>query len=179
MVEFFQTYDNAGVPLELVPRTVIHREGLWHRAANVFLFRSNGSLLLQRRSFDKDICPGAWDLSVAEHLVPGEDYLDAARRGVCEELSIKGVLMEPVGDELVWKFEDRDLNIRDYEFQQCFAGLTEKNACVDSVEVIDIKFCALDDLEMKMHVSPEMFTPWFVWLADRLGLFADGFHTIR
>ena len=51
----------------------------------------------------------------------------------------------------------------------------KKNACVDSVEVIDIKFCALDDLEMKMHVSPEMFTPWFVWLADRLGLFADGF----
>lgn len=176
MVEWFQTYDAEGALLELVPRAVVHREGLWHRAVNVFLFQPDGSLLLQQRSSDKDICPGTWDLSVAEHLMPGEDYVDAAHRGLSEELSIKGVLLKPLGDELVWRFEDPDLNIKDNEFQQCFAGVTDKTARVDGVEGVSVRLISLGDLEVTMRESPDLFTPWIVGLADRVGLFTGGIH---
>ncbi len=179
MLESFQTYDENGAFLELVPRTVVHREGLWHRAVNVFLFRRDGRLLIQRRSPDKDVCPGVWDLSVAEHLMPGEEYIDAAHRGLSEELSIEGVLLEPLGDELVAKFEDLDRNIKDYEFQQCFSGVTDKTARVDGVEVVEIRFDTLDDLKNKMCESPDLFTPWFVELADQLALFTGRVGTYR
>ncbi len=131
---------------------------------------------LQQRPSDKDICPGTWDLSVAEHLMPGEDYVDAAHRGLSEELSIKGVPLKPLGDELVWRFGDPDLNIKDNEFQQCFAGVTDKTARVDGVEVVSVRLISLGDLEVTMRESPDLFTPWIVGLADRVGLFTGGIH---
>lgn len=39
------------------------------------MFSPEGQLLVQRRSPHKRIGPGQWDLSVAEHLQPGESYL--------------------------------------------------------------------------------------------------------
>lgn len=54
------------------------RAGLLHRAVYVWVFNSEGALLVQRRSPAKRIGPGQWDLSVAEHLQPGETYLQAS-----------------------------------------------------------------------------------------------------
>lgn len=98
MEEQFETFDDTGEPMGLVPRSRVHREGLWHRAVHVYLFRSDGRLLLQRRQRDKDICPGAWDLSAAEHLKPGETFRQGAIRGLQEELNVKGVELTPLGD---------------------------------------------------------------------------------
>ena len=61
--EQFEILDERGRPVGLAPRSRAHREGLWHRAVHVFVFRSDGRLLIQRRQYDKDICPGVWDLS--------------------------------------------------------------------------------------------------------------------
>jgi isopentenyldiphosphate isomerase len=41
-------------------------------AVYVFVFDKKGRLLIQRRSPNKKIGPGQWDLSVAEHLSQGE-----------------------------------------------------------------------------------------------------------
>jgi uncharacterized membrane protein YgcG len=53
-------------------RGEIHRRGLLHRAVYVWVFDRAGRLLLQRRSWEKKIGPGQWDLSTAEHLSIGE-----------------------------------------------------------------------------------------------------------
>ena len=59
--------------LGTAPRSRVHAEGLWHKSAQVFLFDGSGPrLYLQRRVDDKDVCPGLWDQSAAEHLKPGE-----------------------------------------------------------------------------------------------------------
>lgn len=47
-----------------------------------------GSILLQRRSKKKALEGGCWDLSCAEHVSAGESYLQAAVRGLREELGI-------------------------------------------------------------------------------------------
>ena len=49
--------------------------GLLHRAVYAWVFRPDGALLIQRRSPHKKIGGGKLDLSVAEHLQPGESYL--------------------------------------------------------------------------------------------------------
>jgi isopentenyldiphosphate isomerase len=56
--EQFQTYTESGEPLTLVDRSIVHRRGDWHRAVQVFLFRSDGQLLVQQRAKGKDVCPG-------------------------------------------------------------------------------------------------------------------------
>lgn len=49
----------------------------------VWVFRPDGALLVQRRSPHKKIGASQLDLSVAEHLQPGESYLQVA--GCCLE----------------------------------------------------------------------------------------------
>ncbi len=174
--EQFQTYDESGTPLELVPRATVHRVGDWHRAVNVFLFRSDGRLVIQRRSSCKDVCPGMWDLSVAEHVLPGEEYLEAAHRGLAEELSLYSVKLKPLGAELKGRFTDLERGTKDNEFQQCFSGVSDDEITIDGVEVIDVAFYELDKLQQKMGVTPELFTPWFIRLASRAEWFAQPFN---
>jgi len=98
--ELFELYDDAsGAPLRgggvLAPRARCHREGLAHAAAYGWLLdRARGRVLLQRRSAAKRFGPGQWDLSVAEHLEPGETHRAAVVRGLAEELGLEGAWAE-------------------------------------------------------------------------------------
>jgi isopentenyl-diphosphate delta-isomerase len=170
--EPFETYDEAGMPAGVFPRSVVHRRGLWHRAANVFLFRPDGQLLIQQRQLSKDVCPGAWDVSAAEHLQPGETYEAGAIRGLKEELGIDGVEVEAFGQIARARLDLPALGIRDYEFQQSFRAVYAGPVAPDPAEVRDVRSVDLGTLETEMRTHPDRFTPWFHRRAAALGLFA-------
>jgi len=71
-------------------RENIWKRGLEHnvRVVNIFIFNSKKELLLPKRSMDRRIFPGCYDFSCGEHVQAGEDYYDAAVRGLKEELGI-------------------------------------------------------------------------------------------
>jgi len=66
----------------------IHEQGLWHRAAHIWIYNSNGEVLLQLRSKDKDSHPGLWGGSASGHLDSGETPEQAAVREMREEISL-------------------------------------------------------------------------------------------
>ncbi len=169
--ELFETFDDEGGPTGLVPRNVVHELGLWHRASNVFVFRTDGQLIVQRRHMTKDVWPGAWDLSVAEHLKPGENYLAGAIRGLREELGVEGVRIEPVSDVIRSRLQVTELGIKDYELQMCFRGVSDADLVPNPDEVVEIRIFTLGDLKTAMHESPMEFTPWFRGRAQDIGLF--------
>jgi len=74
--------------LGVIPREKAHREGLLHRIAVIYLTRKNGQILIQERM------SGRLDHSSAGHVDEGEDYLQAAKRGLQEELGIENNLIE-------------------------------------------------------------------------------------
>ncbi|KAL0033777.1 hypothetical protein WJX77_004816 [Trebouxia sp. C0004] len=86
--ELLEVVNDQNQVVGLEARSVIHSKGLRHRAVYCLVFDSKRRLLLQQRSPRKQIGPGQWDLSIAEHLAPGETYLQAAARGLHEELGI-------------------------------------------------------------------------------------------
>jgi isopentenyl-diphosphate delta-isomerase len=175
MEEQFDTFDEMGHPTGRASRSTAHRQGLWHRAANVFLFLPDGRLLIQRRQVGKDVCPGAWDLSVAEHLKPGESFEEAALRGLREELGVGAITLEAVGGAVKSRLEVAALRIKDYEFQQSFRGTFGGRISPDPAEVMEIRAVGLDELEADFAERPEDFTPWFRRRAAELGLFrAEG-----
>lgn len=171
--ELFETFDSGGNPTGLVPRSRVHREGHWHRAANVFLFRSDGRLLLQLRRANKDVWPGAWDLSAAEHLKPGESYLQGALRGLREELGVENVSPEALGGVLESCVVDEDAGVRDRELQQAFRVVFDGPVSPDPDEVADTALCSIEELAGAFARRPRDFTPWFRGSAARLGLFAE------
>lgn len=71
------------------PKDLVHREGLWHRTAHVWIVNSNGSLLLQRRGPQMETHPNHWDISSAGHLSAGESARQGARRELGEELGFE------------------------------------------------------------------------------------------
>jgi isopentenyldiphosphate isomerase len=66
-----------------------HVKGLWHRAAQVWVYNSKGELLLQKRSMQVLTKPGLWDISAAGHVSAGETPKQSALRELYEEIGIK------------------------------------------------------------------------------------------
>ncbi|HSX05180.1 MAG TPA: NUDIX domain-containing protein [Candidatus Saccharimonadales bacterium] len=73
---------------EQVTKAEAHAQGLPHRDVHVWL-TDGQRLLQQQRRWDKRIMPGAWDISVGEHVMAGESFREAAVRGLDEELGLQ------------------------------------------------------------------------------------------
>ena len=159
-MELFETFDEHGRLKGEVPRQTVHKLGLWHKSAQVFVFNPQGELLLAQRAADKDLYANLWDYSVGEHLMPGETHLEAAYRGLVEELGIRQIQLEPLGAQR-WVVQQGD-NFWDREIQQAYQGIYHGELAPDPAEVQAIEYVALDDLHRRVEQRPGQFTPWLL-----------------
>lgn len=171
MEEQFEIFDDHDKRIGLCARSEVHRRGYWHRSANVFLFRSDGRLIIQRRHQDKDVWPNAWDLSAAEHLKPGESFHAGAVRGVWEELGIKNIDLTHWGNACRFRLDVPETHIKDFEIQMSFHGVSDAEINQQGEEVAEIKIAELSWLKQTMLEDPDSFTPWFHERAQALALF--------
>lgn len=87
--EWFDVVNERDEVVRRATRREVHTTGLWHRAVHVLVFDPAGRVLLQKRSLQKDLCPGLWDSSCSGHLDAGEDYDAAAVRELGEEIGVR------------------------------------------------------------------------------------------
>lgn len=95
--ELVDLVDDADGVVGVTTRAAMRRHVLLHRAVFVAVVSSAGSVLVHRRSPDKDVWPGWWDLAVGGVVASGESYDEAARRELAEELGVGGPAPEPIG----------------------------------------------------------------------------------
>jgi isopentenyl-diphosphate delta-isomerase len=138
-------------------RSVVHTHGLWHRGAHVFLFDNGGRLLVQKRSANRRQYASLLDCSVSEHVKAGEDYLDGARRGLEEELSVSGLDPKPVatfrmvygpGDNEISTFFHAVVDFADVQF--------------DPEEIEAVAWLHVEEILEWMKNEPTAFCGWFV-----------------
>ena len=166
--EIFETFDHDNVSIGTAPRDVVHRDGLYHRATHVFVFNSEGELLLQKRAPNKDVCPDRWDLSVAEHAHPGEVPFETALRGLEEELGLAASI-KLAADFHLNQFKYPAIGVKDFEFVQTFTCMHDGPFEMDNVEVVDTRLISLEDLANEVASQPESLTPWFLRDLELLG----------
>ncbi len=88
-MEFVDVLNEAGEKTgEIKTRELVHKEGVWHATAHVWVLNNSGELLVQQRSCEKETFPGCWDISVAGHVSAGDEVGVTAVKELAEELGI-------------------------------------------------------------------------------------------
>lgn len=132
-------------------RDVIHRDGLLHRAIHLFVFRSDGRLLLQQRSEKKDMYPLHWEC-VGGHLSPGERYDDCVIREAREELGLRIAKVK--------KLTKLAASARtDWEFITVYITITDEPIFPDSAEVIATEWLLPDQWKQEIRAAKRPFSP--------------------
>jgi 16S rRNA (adenine1518-N6/adenine1519-N6)-dimethyltransferase len=86
-----QLVDDNDRPIGGGLRKDMHAKGLLHRVVRIMIVDEQNNVLVQKRKLDKRLFPGRWDNSAAGHVDVGEDYEEAIRREVAEELGISDI----------------------------------------------------------------------------------------
>ena len=148
--------DENGIPTgELKTKKEIHELGLWHNAAHVWIYNSNGEILMQLRAKDKDIYPGFWDISVAGHTDSGETPIQSAVREMKEEIGLNPEFgkLEPNGTYIISQLIE-GTNWQDNEighvFFYGFNGDVDDLSMPDG-EVEKLKFIPIDQFKKEVN----------------------------
>jgi len=154
--ELFDVIDENDQVIGQEMRSVVHQRGLWHRGAHVLLFTSDGKLLVQQRSSNKSQSPLTFDCSVSEHVQAGEDYRDAAIRGLAEELDVIGIEVQPLT-----KFK-MNYGPNDNEVSMIYKGIVDsKQVRFDPEEIERVDAYTIKELGSLLEQKPELFSYWF------------------
>lgn len=154
--EMFDIVDENDTVLGQEKRSVVHQRGLWHRGVHVFLFTNEGKLLVQLRSKDRVHAPLALDCSVSEHVKAGEDYHQAAIRGLKEELDVDEIALEPLV-----KFK-MNYGPNDNEISEIYKGIVDPvKVNFDPVEIDSIDYYSLTELQEMLGDENHNCSYWF------------------
>ena len=144
-----------------------HREGLWHRAAHIWIYNSKGEILLQLRAKGKLLFPDVWDISVGGHVSAGEDPVISGLRELEEEIGLK-VEQDDLQFLNIRKVKAIYKELRNNEFYYVyflkFDGNIKKMK-LQNEEVQKIQFLSMGKIEKELKLNPSRYSPhgdyWF------------------
>jgi isopentenyl-diphosphate delta-isomerase len=151
-------------------------DGILHRAFLTMVLDEDGNLLLAQRSEKKRLWPGFWDGTIASHVTKGEDYLQASKRRLVEEL---GLITDT--NACLFKFRYKAV-YKDVgaEHEICavtlVSGVTRDRLLPDSDEIADIRSIDPRFLidEITGNGSGSAYTPWLILALEELHLRRNG-----
>jgi len=142
-----------------------HREGNLHRAFSVFVYNSQGDLLIQQRSGDKYHAGGLWTNACDGHPRPGEPTAEAARRRLREEMGFDCDL------EHVSRFIYRaelDHELIEHEVDHVYVGHFNGEPEPDPDEAAAYRWVSPAVLKSEIEQAPNLYAPWFKIALRRL-----------
>jgi len=139
--------------------------GKLHRAFSIFVFNSDGSLLLQQRAPSKYHFGSLWSNTCCGHPRPGEKIKDAAHRRLDEEFGFDTELKE--NSSLVYN-ADFTNGLTEREFDHSFVGIFDGDPRPNPEEIGDYKWISVDDLEKDIEKNPDKYTPWFKMFISKI-----------
>lgn len=165
MEEFVILVDENDHEKGVMEKLQAHIEAKLHRAFSVFIFNSQGQLMLQQRAYSKYHSPGLWTNTCCSHPRPGEATADAAHRRMTEEMGFDCDFEEVFGFVYKAKFEN---NLTEHEFDHVFIGTSEKLPLPNPEEVESTRFATIKEIRSEMEQEPEKFTVWFRIAFDKV-----------
>lgn len=145
-------------PIGSMEKLQAHKEAQLHRAFSVFIFNSEGKLLLQQRAWEKYHTPGLWTNTCCSHPFPNEDSEAAAKRRLQDEMGIESDLCFLFKFIYKQRFEN---GLTEHEVDHVFIGFTDEVPVINKEEVNDYKYIHVDDIKANIKQYPDQYTAWF------------------
>ncbi|MGY6561965.1 MAG: isopentenyl-diphosphate Delta-isomerase [Luteibaculaceae bacterium] len=148
-------YDNEVGTME---KLEAHEKGLLHRAFSLFIFNTNGEMLLQQRAATKYHSPNLWTNACCSHPRPKENLISAIKRRTLEEINLS---VEP---EFKFTFiykADFDNGLMEYELDHVYFAITDKLPIANPNEVQGFRYATVEQIAAELKENPEQFTAWF------------------
>lgn len=161
--EYVIIIDRKNRKIGAMDKLMAHKKGVLHRAFSVFIFDSDGNLILQRRSENKYHSPLLWSNTCCGHPKPEETFKSGALRRLKEELGIKCKIKK--FGTITYNLEVGDLI--EHEYNTLFFGFYDGEFKPDPNEVAEIKKVKLNPLLKDVKENPQNYTKWFVLILER------------
>jgi len=156
--ELIIVVNDKDIVVSQVTRERVHREGLLHREAYVFIFNKNNQLLLQLRD------GGLYDCSSSGHVSRRETYLQAIQSEVKEELglNLRKHKFKNIFKKYYRHIKNGQSNFRLINLFDVKGNFNLSNFKIDNLELEDIEF--LDILKIKNLIveNPQRFKQGFL-----------------
>ena len=150
--------DSNDNPLGIMEKMEAHKNAVLHRAFSVFLFNSNGEMMLQLRAKGKYHSGGLWTNACCGHPKPNESVKEAAQRRLHEEMGIKCGLDKVFHYIYKTPFSN---GLTEHEFLHVFKGTAEKEPTLNPQEAEGWKWISIKDIYEDVKRHPERYTAWF------------------
>ncbi len=151
--EIFDVCDEQDNVIGQAPRAEVHAQRLLHRAVHIWVWRSDGRLLVHLRSATKDQYPNCYTSSASGHLDAGEDYEAAAHRELKEELDLDG--------ELTWLMKLPGTPQTAYEHSVLYEITTDAIPKPDPGEIAKVEYFTRQELRKLLDAESDKLTPPF------------------
>ncbi len=165
--ELIDIYDENNNSLEIWKmKHEAHQDGLWHRAAHIWVYNSQGEILLQLRAKNKKLYPAVWDCSSAGHVSLGEEPVVSGIREAKEEIGLS-IKKEDLEFFKIFKREQVYQNMADKEFYYAYFYKYDgdiANLKLQKEEVEEVRFLPVLDFEEEIKKHPEKYlSPGSYW----------------
>lgn len=162
--EMLVLVDEHDRELGTAEKLAVHLNGTLHRAFSIYIFNSNGQLLLTRRARGKYHSGGLWTNTCCSHPRPGEPVDLAARRRLREETGIDCELR--YGFQFIYRVE---LNggLIEHELDHVFIGIYDGMPALDPNEADACEWVDSLALQGDIKARPERYSAWMALSLDR------------
>lgn len=138
-------------------KLLVHELGLLHRAFSVFIFNTNGELLLQQRADSKYHSAGLWTNTCCSHPKFGEELSEAVDRRMTEEMNLE--CETEFAFSFVYKASFKN-GLTEHEFDHVYFGISDDEPKPETSEVKNWKYISLTNLELDVKTNPAKYTEW-------------------
>ncbi len=157
--------DEQDNPLGLMEKMECHEKGLLHRAFSVFIWNSDGKMLLQKRAQKKYHSGGLWTNACCSHPRINEDMESACHRRLQEEMGFDC----PLQKLFCFTYKAHLPNgLIEHEYDHVFYGIYD--GPIDNVNLSEVEcanFVDISWLQEDIKVHPHHYTSWFLLAIDR------------
>ncbi|TJZ63359.1 isopentenyl-diphosphate Delta-isomerase [Sphingobacterium olei] len=157
--------DRHDVAIGEMDKMDAHRLGVLHRAFSIFIFNTQGDMLIHQRAKGKYHGADLWTNACCSHPQWNEDIMESAKERLAYEMGISCTLEKCFS--FIYNIPVEN-NLIEHEYDHVFLGYTNDEPNPNPAEIQNYRWVPLEQLEREVHTQPQHFTHWFKMALQRI-----------